>query len=248
VSTLFGINFYSGNKQSFVELLDNHLSKEEKKFIVTANPEILMHTHWDSAYKTAISSANYVVADGIGVVKAMDLMKEPVDERVTGIDIMIDLLEIANKKNLSIYFLGASEQSINKMMDTIYDQYPNLLVAGFHHGFFTESDQIIEEIQAQRPDLIFVAMGAPKQEAWIANNIDKFDKGVFIGVGGSFDVLSGEQKRSPRYLQNMHLEWLYRITFRPNKLKKIQALSLFSLLTIREYINMLWLKDSRVEE
>lgn len=248
MSTLFGINFYSGSKQSFVELLNQHLSKEERKFVVTANPEILIHSLGDASYKTAISKANYVVADGIGVVKAMDLLKESVNERVTGIDVMQDLLESANHKKLSVYFLGASERSINKMVDRIYERYADLQVAGFHHGFFTDSEKIIEEIQIQKPDLIFVALGAPKQEAWIANNMSKFDKGIFIGVGGSFDVLSGVQRRSPRVLQNMHLEWLYRISTRPHKLKKIQVLTLFSILTIKEYIHMILLKDTRVED
>ncbi|MBW9235090.1 WecB/TagA/CpsF family glycosyltransferase [Leptospira santarosai] len=134
------------------------------------------------------------------------------------------------------------------MMNKIRDSYPGLHVSGYHHGFFTNPDLINEQIQTQKPDLVFVAMGAPKQEIWIANNLHQFEKGIFIGVGGSFDVLSGEQKRSPQYLQNIHLEWLFRIMNRPHKLKKFRTLAMFSILIFRNYLTMLWDKDIGIEE
>jgi N-acetylglucosaminyldiphosphoundecaprenol N-acetyl-beta-D-mannosaminyltransferase len=247
VRTLFGIDFYSDTMQSFVELLDNHLGKEEKKFVVTANPEIVMNAQGDSNYQSIIKSANYVVADGIGIVKAFSFMKNPIAGRIPGIELMIELLTLANEKSLSVYFLGAEENAIRKMVTQIHTTYPDICIAGFHHGFFNGSVHIVEEIKAKRPDLIFVALGAPKQETWISEHLNTFDKGIFIGVGGSFDVLSGKQKRAPKFLQRMNAEWLFRILIRQRKLKKILTLSSFMFIVMKELLHMTLLKNADIK-
>lgn len=245
---MFGISFYKGNKHSFIEKLYFHLRHNEKKFVVTANPEIIMNANQNAAYKDTVTSADYVVADGIGVVKALSLYKRPVAERITGIDVMLDLLEMAVEENLGVYFLGAENSSLNKMVENISTMHPNLQIAGFHHGYFHDSKEISLDIQAKQPDLVFIALGSPYQETWIGNHIGQFEKGVFIGVGGSFDILSGKYKRSPKLLRNLNLEWLYRVCTHPRGIRKIRTLLLYTILVLKEYVNLSLTEEADVKE
>src|SRR5690606_34229166 len=119
-------------------------------------------------------------------------------ERVTGYDMFVSLLEKGNEHRYSIYLLGAKEDVLHKAIERIEATYPNIHIAGFHHGFFDWNDTAIEEeIKAKKPDFVFVALGFPRQEKWIGERFASFEKGVFIGIGGSFDVLAGEVKRAP---------------------------------------------------
>ena len=107
------------------------------------------------------------------------------------------------------------------MIEKFRYRYPNLDIAGYHDGYFKKDSLIIEDIFLKKPDLIFVALGVPLQENWIATHLEKFDKGIFIGVGGSFDVFSGNLNRSPISFQKMHLEWLFRMIQEPKKIMKL---------------------------
>src|SRR5699024_9412287 len=139
-----------------------------------------------------------------------------------GFDLMVDLLEHADEVGLSCFLLGASEGVNEKTVEYIKKTYQNIRIAGNHHGFFKEDDvSIAELVRESNPDLIFVALGFPKQEYWITNYISSFTKGTFIGVGGSFDVLAGEVKRAPSIWIKLNLEWLYRIVKQPARIFRI---------------------------
>jgi N-acetylglucosaminyldiphosphoundecaprenol N-acetyl-beta-D-mannosaminyltransferase len=167
--TIMNIPFLHINQNGFVELLDKRIHDQEKTFVVTANPEIVMKANEDSAFMETIQKATYVVADGIGVVKAAKLLNNPLPGRVTGYDTMIELLKIANEKAYRIYFLGAKKETLEKMIENIQRDYPNVQIAGSHDGYFDwENNQIADEVAALKPDITFVALGVPKQEKWIA--------------------------------------------------------------------------------
>lgn len=221
--TIMDIDFVNTTQK---ELLQTHISPrlkaEEKCFIVTANPEIVMQTREDPKYKQSVQSADYVTPDGVGILMAAKLMKLPLEERIAGYDLMLDLLQYANEHQLSCYFLGAKDEVNDKAVAEVKKQFPNVKIAGRHHGYFDINDeQIVSEIEQSEADLVFVALGLPRQELWISEHIDKFSKGVFMGIGGSLDGLAGTFKRAPDIWIKLNLEWLYRLLKQPSRFKRI---------------------------
>ncbi|WP_181346835.1 WecB/TagA/CpsF family glycosyltransferase [Thalassobacillus sp. CUG 92003] len=239
---ILGIPITNIDHNTLVERMKLHIDNGEKSFVITANPEIVMRAKEDPYYRECIRSASYITADGIGIVKASRLMKNPLPERVTGYDLMIDFLQISHDRNYKIFLLGAHDDVLAKTVANIQDYYTNIQVVGSHHGFFDWDDHetaevIAQKIEAAQPDLVFVALGAPKQEQWIAENWDRFDKGVFLCVGGSFDVLSGTVKRAPLKWQENNIEWLYRLFQKPSRWRRMSSLPRFAYHVIREKLN-----------
>ncbi|MBB5173785.1 WecB/TagA/CpsF family glycosyltransferase [Texcoconibacillus texcoconensis] len=226
--SILGVNFIHINLRQMIDRLMEHVKNEEKKFVVTANPEIVLHTLEDETYKKNVEKADYVTADGIGVVKAAQMLGQPLPERVTGFDMFMGILEKANEQGSSVYLLGAKDEVLQKTKQNMNKQFPNVEIAGSHHGFFDwEDDAIIRDIQETKPDFIFVALGFPRQEQWIAENMPYAEKGIFVGIGGSFDVLAGEVKRAPEIWQKLNLEWFYRLSKQPTRWKRMLALPRF---------------------
>jgi len=177
-----------------------------------------------------LKQATYICADGIGVVKAAQILGDSLPERVTGYDTMVRLLEVGQQKHFKIYLLGAQKETIEKTVANIHKNYPNVDVVGYHDGYFDwNNNDFAKEIATLQPDLVFVALGVPRQEKWITENLDKFSKGVFIGVGGSFDVIAGTVKRAPVLWQKLNLEWLYRLLRQPSRFGRMLVLPRFAL-------------------
>lgn len=161
-----------------------------------------------------------MVPDGIGIVKAARMINYDVKERITGIDIANELLKLGNKQKKSIYLFGAKQEVIDSMEKVLKESYPNLNLVGMSNGYEKDKDKIFEKIVKTKPDIVLVALGIPLQEKLIYKHLDKFDKGIFVGVGGSFDVISGHKKRAPKIFIKLNLEWLYRILKEPKRLKR----------------------------
>ncbi|MFC7685795.1 WecB/TagA/CpsF family glycosyltransferase [Ureibacillus sp. GCM10028918] len=228
--TIMGVPFLHIDQKGFVSLLENRIQQKEKTFVVTANPEVVMTANENPQFKQYLDKATYICADGIGVVKAAQILGESLPERVTGYDSMIQLLETGNQKHYKIFLLGAQNDTLQKAVDNIHATYPNVEVVGYQDGYFNwEDNDISERIIQTKPDLVFVALGVPRQEKWISENLDKFTHGVFMGVGGSFDVIAGTVKRAPVIWQKMNLEWLYRLLSQPTRFKRMLALPRFAI-------------------
>ncbi len=233
--SVLGVDFLHTTMVEMIERLKSHLEQAEKTFVVTANPEIVLHAQNDEDYRSYLKKATYITADGIGVVKAAGMLGEPLPERVTGFDMFMELLKVANEQHYSIYLLGAKDEVLKKAVTHIHKQFPNVVIAGSHHGYFDwNSTEIEEEIQRLRPDLVFLALGFPRQEKWIAERLHKFENGIFMGIGGSFDVLAGEVKRAPEFWQKLHLEWFYRLVKQPSRWRRMLALPVFVGRVLRE--------------
>lgn len=234
IVTIMDIDFLNMTKMDFLHHeLYPKLNRQEKCFVVTANPEIVMKGREDDSYKKIIQSADYVVPDGAGILLAAKFLKQPLPERVAGFDLMISLLEFANVQGLSVYLLGAEGYVNEKAVLEIEKRFPNIRIAGNQDGFFDLRDKAIaEKVRASSPDIIFVALGLPKQEKWINEHKHKFSKGLFMGVGGSFDVLAGEVKRAPQKWIDLNVEWLYRIVKQPSRIKRILKVFEFMLRVI----------------
>lgn len=215
------MQIYQKPKNEFYEQINNSLKKEKKEFIVTANPETFMISTQDKELeKIILDKNNLIVPDGIAVVKACKKIGIDIKERITGIETCEYLLKLANGQELSLYLFGAKEEVLEKLTEKIKKDYPKIKLLGATSGYVDDKDKIMNEIIKESPDICLVALGIPLQEKLIAKNIKKAKKGIFIGVGGSFDVLSGTKKRAPKLFIKLNLEWLYRIITEPKRLKR----------------------------
>ena len=197
--------------------------------VITANPIMLMAAEGDPAYKKMMQQAELIVPDGTGLVWAAKHIGQPVRERVAGIDLMMGLLTLAEHHGWKVYFLGASADVISAAVKNLTDKFPRLQVCGYRDGYFNheKDDQVITEIIEQAPDLLFIGRSASQQEPWIHLHKKKLAIPVMMGVGGSFDVLSGRLKRAPKLWQTLRVEWLYRLLQEPWRYKRMLDLPKF---------------------
>ena len=208
-------------EEHFYEKVKEALLKEEKMFIITANQETLMIAEKDDEFKKIVlGEQTTVVADGIGVIKGAKMLNIPLENRVLGVNLVVKLLEYSHQFEKSIYLFGAKEEVIQKMKEMIQEKYSKAKLVGAINGYVSDKEKVFEEIKQKSPDIILVALGIPHQEKLIAHHYKDFKKGIFVGVGGSFDVISGVKKRAPNFFIKLNLEWLYRITTEPKRLKR----------------------------
>lgn len=205
--------------------------KEHKMYhVVTANPEIVMSAGKDDQLMRILQEAGIITADGIGIVLAAKWKGEPISGRVTGYDMLVDLLVQGNRDGWSFYFLGTDEETNRKAVESIAERFPNVRIAGRHNGFFGTDHEpaILEQIRAASPDFLIVAMGAPHAERWIYRNKTKLNASIVMGVGGSLDVIAGKVKRAPQFWIKLNIEWLYRLLSNPSRWRRQLVLPVFA--------------------
>lgn len=232
---VLGVSFDNKTREIFLKELLDRVSSNKKTFVVTANPEIVMYAKNNLNYLSLLNEADYIAADGIGIIKGAKILGTPIVERVAGFDLLTALLEKASQQGHRVYFLGAKEDILKSAVQNVQKKYPAIQIVGSRNGYFDFSDSsVIESIQATQPDMVFVALGFPKQEQWIQHYLDTASKGLLMGVGGSFDVLSGKSKRAPKVFIDLNIEWLYRLIKQPTRLKRMLVLPQFLLEVNRE--------------
>ncbi len=224
--SVMDIPFIKATSQEFLAQLQQDIDHQQNRFIVTANPEIVLYARDHPDYKKLILGADYITPDGIGIIKASQALKQPLPERVTGYDTMMALLDKANQPHLKVYLVGAKPEVMAKVVEKIQHNYPGIELSGYHDGYFKDDQAIVADIAAKQPQLVFAGLGYPKQEQWIQANLSK-TKAIWMGVGGSFDVLSGLTKRAPKFWQDLHLEWFYRFLKEPTRFKRMLAIPKF---------------------
>ena len=226
---------YNKSEKEYFKLLSKWLKNNEKKFIITANPETLTMAETDEEIsKMLLDKNNSIVPDGIAVVKACNMLNLPVTERIAGVDIAEYILRIANEQKKSLYLFGAKKEVIESLVNKIKVDYNNINILGYSDGYVEDRDKVFKEIIKLKPDICLVALGIPYQEKLIYKHLDEFNKGIFVGVGGSFDVLSGTKKRAPKIFIKLNLEWLYRIVCEPKRLKRFWNNNVKFILKIRK--------------
>ncbi|MCR8745432.1 WecB/TagA/CpsF family glycosyltransferase [Romboutsia lituseburensis] len=232
---ILDLSFIAEDKKTILDLINKRVDNNEKTFVITANAEIAMYARENKDYLELAKTAHYIVADGIGVVKGAKILDEYIPERVPGIELMTDMLEYANNNDKKVYFYGAKPEVIDKMVEVLKVKYSNLNIVGYHHGYHDDSDNsIMNYILNLEPDYVFVAKGCPLQDKWIQKVMKKANKGVFMGVGGSFDVISGHVKRAPEFWRKLNLEWLYRVLSNPQRVGRYIALPKFVLEVMKD--------------
>ena len=226
---ILGVGFDKYSLSEFEAKFLDRLKKRQSTLIVTANPEIVMTAKDDPSYRDIINNvADYVTADGIGIVKAARMLGKRLPERVTGYDLFTWFLDTANKDKLRVYLIGAKPEVIQAVEKKVKSEYPDIDLVGCEDGYFKDSlETVASRIKAAQPDLVFAALGFPKQERLLAILREEGLAATMMGVGGSFDVFSGMAKRAPKAFQAAHLEWFYRLLKEPTRIGRMMVLPKF---------------------
>lgn len=231
LTTIMEIPFSKFSLDEVDSYLARRLKDNQITHVVTANPEIVMYAEESLSYKQILKKADIIVPDGIGIVYASRIQKDPVAERVAGYDLLHRVMYHANLQQWKVYLLGAKEEVNALAYERLNNDYPNARLVGRHNGYFTDGSEIekniINEIKQQKPDILFVALGFPRQEEWISLYQTKLKIPFAMGIGGSFDILSGKIKRAPKLWQKLGIEWLYRIIKTPSRWKRVLVLPKF---------------------
>ncbi len=200
--------------------------------IVTPNSEIVYMARKDDALRGVLNGSDLVVPDGIGVVHASKICKTPLRGKVAGIELGEGLIARLAREGGRIYFLGAKPGVAEAAAKALCEKYPGLTVSGVHDGYFKEDDEVIKAINAAHTDVLFVCLGAPKQELWMAKNQSRIETSLMLGLGGSLDVFAGVAQRAPDIWIRLGLEWFYRLCKEPWRIGRMMALPKFLLTVI----------------
>ena len=222
---ILGYAISTNTSKSCVRIIISWLNSAQKKVFICANPHSLVVAHTDPYFQEAITSADLVTPDGVGIIIASKLLGGNIGERVTGSDIYKDLsISLNDEGGYSFFFLGSTQETLDKIKVKLAVDYPNIIFAGsfsppYKDVFSKEDNQaMIEAVNAAKPDVLWVGMTAPKQEKWILQNKDKLDVKFIGAIGAVFDFYVGNVKRSHPLFQKIGLEWLPRLIQQPRRL------------------------------
>lgn len=214
---VLGIYVCNTTYEELKQCIKNDIEQNRKSYIVTVNPEKVIKASKDKSLKKILNEARYQIPDGVGIIYASKLKKGKIKTRITGIDTMEMICALSNEENFRIFMYGAEADTLEKAKQNLEKKYKDINICGYINGYEKNTETIIEKINNCKPDILFVALGSPKQEQFIAKNIDNIDCKILLGVGGSFDIISGKKKRAPKWMQEKGLEWLYRLIKEPKR-------------------------------
>lgn len=205
-----------------VSIIDKSIQKRLAIQHIVVNAAKMVHMQKDSELCESVVNSDIINADGMAVVWAAKFLGQPLPEKVSGIDLMVNLVELAAKKKYKIFFFGAKEEVVSTIVANYSKQYGQDLIAGYRNGYFSkeEEPQIAEQIAASKADILFVAISSPTKEIFLNQYKETMNVPFIMGVGGSFDVVSGKTKRAPLWMQNNGLEWFYRFLQEPRRMWK----------------------------
>ena len=207
--------------------LRKRMAEGQASTIIAVNPEKVIAANKDAQLMSLINESTYQIPDGVGVLLASKLKGGSIRSRVTGVDMMDRLVQMAAEHGDRVFFYGAKREVVEKAATNLKEKYPSLVVAGMQDGYEKNEELVVQRIQEAKADILFVAMGSPKQELWIRRNKERLGVKVYQGVGGSFDVFAGHVKRAPKAFRQLGLEWLYRLGSDPKRIKRQMALPHF---------------------
>ena len=230
---LLGYKIFSDNKEELLKEIEN----KKRVNIIYGNPEVLYNGIKNEFLKNSFTKEDaLIIPDGVGTLLAAKINGIDITEKIAGIEVMNMLLEEARDKNLKVFLLGAKEDTLIKCEEKIKENYDGINIVGSNNGFFDldNCDDLIEKINESKADILFVAMGAPRQEVFIEKYKDKLCCKIFMGVGGSFDVFAGNVNRAPQFMINIGMEWLYRVAKEPWRIKRLGSIPKFLVLSLKE--------------
>ena len=224
---VLGVGFDTVTMDEAVGRAVKFLDGDQARYVVTPNPEIVEVCRENPAARAAVNGAALVLPDGIGVIKGAAMLGTPLKERTPGIEFAARLMKRMAAEGKSLFLLGAKPGVAETAAQRLAAQYPGLQIAGVHDGYFRESDPVAAEIAHSGADVVFVCLGAPKQELWMAEYGPATGARLLCGLGGSLDVFAGTVERAPEFWRKHGLEWFYRLCKEPRRIGRMMKLPLF---------------------
>ena len=233
---MLGVPLTRIDMEAALARVDQFVEERKPHLVVTSDTPSIVRARDDAEYQAIVRGADMVTADGRGVVWMARALGLPVRERVSGVDLVGAICERAKEKGYSVFVLGARPGVAEEAARSLASRCPGLRVVGTHDGYFSpeEEPEVVRKIAEAKPDILFVGLGAPRQEKWIRRHMAELQVPVAIGVGGSLDVLAGRARRAPEWMQRAGLEWLYRVAREPSRLPRMWALPRLVWMTLWE--------------
>lgn len=233
---VLGVGFDSLTIDEAVKIALEYIEGRSGDYVVTPNPEIVWLCRNSADLKKAVGGAAMVLPDGVGIIYGAKILGTPLKEKLPGADFAEALIAGLSGRGGSVYLFGAKPGVADAAGQRLADQYPGLVIAGTHDGYFQDDEPIIADINEKKPDFLMVCLGAPKQELWMEKNRGRLDVGLMAGLGGTLDVYAGTVKRAPERWRRLGLEWLYRLVKEPRRIGRMMKLPLFLFAVIGQRI------------
>jgi len=237
----FGLNLDLITVEETLSRISKFIETKQYAQHVVVNVAKLVYAQSDNKLKEIINSCPLVNVDGAGIILGAKFLGINIPERVTGIDLMQKLIEYSALKSYRVYFFGAEEEIVKKVVDVYKQKYPELIVAGYRNGYYSddEEENIALNIKNSKADILFVAMGSPKKEVFLNKYNKKMEVPFAMGVGGSFDVVAGKINRAPKWMQSINSEWIFRLIQEPKRMWKRYTVtnSTFAIMLVKEFLN-----------
>ena len=231
---ILGIQFDNLSREEAKAAGAAMLRSQDFHYAVTPNPEFILAADKDLEFQKILNKADLVLPDGIGVVYSAQILGRPLKGRVAGFDFACDMLDVLDQLGGRLYLLGAKPGVAEEAGRQILETHPNIILCGVHDGYFKDSDPVARQVAEARPDLLFVCLGAPKQEKWIARFGLLTGAKLAIGLGGCLDVFAGNVERAPEKWQKAGMEWAYRLMKEPKRIGRMAKLPLVLVKAARE--------------
>jgi N-acetylglucosaminyldiphosphoundecaprenol N-acetyl-beta-D-mannosaminyltransferase len=226
---ILGVRVDDVTEEETLDLLVRYVAEGRPRQVVTVNPEFVMLAQRNPEFYVVLEKADLAIPDGVGLLWAARLLERPLRERVAGSDMVPFVARMSAQTGHRLFFLGAAPGVAEKAAEILMRRYPGLQVVGTYAGSPdpAEEDEIVARVRAASPDFLFVAYGAPRQDLWIARNMERLQVPVCMGVGGSFDFIADVTPRAPEWMRRRGLEWLHRLIHQPWRWRRMSVLPVF---------------------
>ena len=224
---ILGVGFDNITLPQAVERAAGLLAEGGARYVVTPNPELVQRARKEPEFREVLNGADLVLPDGVGITYAAKILGRPLQGRVPGIDFAAALCDVLARDGKRLFLLGAKPGVAEQAAENLKKDHPGLTVCGVHDGYFKEDGPVAAEIRAAGADVVFVCLGFPRQEYWMAQHGAETGAGLLVGLGGSLDVFAGQVKRAPAGFRKLGLEWFYRLITQPSRIGRMAKLPLF---------------------
>jgi len=224
---LLGVRIDKVDMNGAVEAAVRFIESGLPHYVVTADASSVVIAQKDPEFREIVNRADLVTPDSAGILLASKWYGSPIIEKVSGCDFVIETCAVAAEKGYRIFLLGAAPGVAEDAAAVLVSKFPGLTIAGVHNGFFEDDEKVVQLISESKAQILFVAMGIPKQEKWISRHLDQLGVCVAVGIGGTFDVISGRVSRAPAWMRKHGLEWAHRLACNPRKIRKVMTLPKF---------------------
>ncbi len=233
---ILGVKFHNVDMAEALQIMEGFLKEEGSHLVVTVGPEMIMRAQEDPEFKRIVNEADLVVPDGIGVIWAAKRCGIELKERVAGVELIEKFAAVlaSKEERPGLFLLGAAPGVSEKTAQKLVERYPGLNIAGTGDGFFKEDETAVANIKSSGAQVVYAALGSPKQEKFVRQHGEQAKIKVGVGVGGSFDVISGLKKRAPQFFVKLHLEWFYRLLCEPSRWRRFLAIPRFMLAVAKQ--------------